>query len=579
MRIPRSCWIHASGAAVLAVAALLFAAAVPAGVAPALASEARRAANDGKQAIASVNGEPVTLDDLLLQIGAVHAGVAETRTRRPDPSDLLNRVIQARLILQEARRMGIDRQPEVEAKVEQLRVGLIKSRLVGDRVDRITEGDPAAVERLYRDAVRVVTVDSLLFQKEQDAESFSAAIRKGGDFAALARKAVADGAARGGAGPQDMKHAELQPAVAQALAAMKPGEVGAPVRLAEGMTIVRLVDVRYPEDREARRQAEQDALEARKQASLSAYTDLLRSRYTSVDRRVLQTLDFQAKSPGLEALRKDERVVARVKGGAPVRVKDLTAAVEAKYYHGVEGAIERKRVNEDLPQILDRILVERATLLEAKRLGLERTESFRAALKQKADGALFEAFVARVINPEVKLDSPELRKHYDEHREAYTTPEMMRIESLAFLRYADAQAAIETIRKGGDLKWVRTNAEGQAGPESFASLVRLDGDLVAVAALPATMRKAVAGARAGDCRFSGEPGGPFYVLSITQVVPAAPRPYDAVKGDIATELFVIKRKAAVDDWAVKLRAASDVRIFASGEDLSRLLGLGSTKGA
>lgn len=573
MKISRSCRIHLTRAVLLAVSGVL------AGGAPAFPSAARLPVIEGKQAVASVNGEPVTLDDLLLQIGALHAGVAETRTRRPDPSVLLDRVIQARLILQEARRMGLDRQPEVEAKVEQLRVGLIKSRLVGDRLNHITEGDPAVVERLYRDAVREVTVDSLLFQKEQDAESFSAAIKKGGDFAALARKAMDDGVARGGAGPQAMKHAELQPAVAQSLAAMKPGQVGAPVRLPEGSTIVRLVDVRYPEDRKARRQAEQDALEARRQASLSEYTDGLRARYASVDRGVLQSLDFQARSPGLEGLRKDERVVGRVKGGAPVRVKDLAAAVEAKYYHGVEGAIERKRVNEDLPQILDRILVERATLLEAKRLRIEHTEPFQAALKEKADGALFEFFVAKVINPGVKLDSAELKKHYDEHREDYTTPEMMRIESLAFLRYADAQAAIETIRKGGDLKWVRANAEGQAGRESFASLVQLNGDLVTVAALPAEMRKAVAGARAGDCRFSGEPGGPFYVLSIRQVVPAAPRPYDSVKGEIATGLFVIKRKAAVDDWAAKLRAASDVRIFASGEELSRLLGLGSTKGA
>ena len=573
MKIPRSCRIHPPRAAVLAVAAAL------AGVAPALASAARLPLVEGKEAVASVNGEPVTLDDLLVQIGAMHAGVAETRTGRPDPSDLLNRVIQARLILQEARRMGLDRQPEVAAKAEQLRLGLIKSRLVADRVNGITDGDSAVVERLYRDAVREVTVDSLLFQKEQDAESFSAAIKKGGDYAALARKAMGDGVARGGAGPQAMKHAELQPAVAKSIAAMKPGEISAPVRLPEGLAIVRLVDVRYPENRAAREQAEQDALEARKQAILSEYTDLLRTRYTSVDRAVLQSLDFQAKPPGLEGLRKDERVVARVKGGEPVRVKDLTAAVEAKYYHGVEGAIERKRVNEDLPQILDRILVERATLLEAKRLRLERTGSFRAALKERVDGALFETFVAKVINPGVKLDSAELKKRYDDHPEDYSTPEMMRIESLAFLRYADAQAAIETIRKGGDLKWVRANAAGQAGRESFASLVQLNGDLVTVAALPAEMRKAVAGARAGDCRFSGEPGGPFHVLSITQVVPAAARPYDSVKGDIATELFVIKRKAAVDDWAAKLRAASDVRIFASGEDLSRLLGLGSTKGA
>jgi hypothetical protein len=52
-----------------------------------------------------------------------------------------------------------------------------------------------------------------------------------------------------------------------------------------------------------------------------------------------------------------------------------------------------------------------------------------------------------------------------------------------------------------------------------------------------------------------------------------------VKNDIATKLFVLKRQAAVEDWAAKLRAASIVKVFASGQVLSDLLGLGPQGGA
>ncbi|MEK7799844.1 MAG: peptidyl-prolyl cis-trans isomerase [Acidobacteriota bacterium] len=533
----------------------------------------------GKEAVASVNGEPITVDELLRQIGTLHAGVAESRARKPDTAELLNRVIKARLILQEAKRIGVDRLPEVTSKAEKLRMGLVKNLLVREQVGGITEGDPVVVEKLYRDAVRELSIDSLLFEKEQDAASFSAALKAGGDFKALAGETIATGKARGGAGAQSMKPAGLRPEVAKVIALMQPGEISAPIRLTDGWTIVRLLDIRYPEDREARRQARQDGLEARKQARLEEFMDVLRKRYTTVDRPLLAGLDFDSGGPGLEKLRRDERVVAQVKGGAPVRVKDLTAGIEKKYYHGVEGAIERKRVNEDLPQILDRILVERATLLEAKRLNLERTDSFKAALQEQTDGVLFDAFVTKVINPEVKLESAELKKHYDEHAGEYTTPEMMRIESLAFRRYDGAQAAIDKLRQGADMKWMRANADGQAGRDWSASLLEFKGDLVATAALPGGVRKAVAGARAGDCRFSGEPGGPFYVLCIRQVVAASPQPYDSVKNDIATKLFVLKRQAAVEDWAAKLRAASIVKVFASGQVLSDLLGLGPQGGA
>ena len=577
----RWCRSPVRGAAVRAAAFLAAVAGVLAGGPPvcAAAGAAKLPVIAGKEAVASVNGEPITVDELLLQIGTLHAGVAESRVRKPDTAELLDRVIKARLILQEARRIGLDRLPEVTSKVEKLRMGLVKSLLVREQVGGITEGAPVVVEKLYRDAVRELSIDSLLFEKEQDAASFSAAIKAGADFKALAGKTIAAGKARGGAGAQSMKPADLRPEVAQVLALMQTGEISVPVRLTDGWTIVRLLDVRYPENREARRQARQDALEARKQARLKEFMDVLRKRYTTVDRPLLAGLDFDSGGPGLEKLRRDERVVAQVKGGAPVRVKDLTAGIEKKYYHGVEGAIERKRVNEDLPQILDRILVERATLLEAKRLNLERTDSFKAALQEQTDGVLFDAFVTKVINPEVKLESAELKKHYDGHAGEYTTPEMMRIESLAFRRYDDAQAAIDKLRQGADMKWMRANADGQAGRDWSASLLEFKGDLVATAALPGGVRKAVAGARAGDCRFSGEPGGPFYVLCIRQVVAASPQPYDSVKNDIATKLFVLKRQAAVEDWAAKLRAASIVKVFASGQVLSDLLGLGPQGGA
>jgi parvulin-like peptidyl-prolyl isomerase len=533
----------------------------------------------GKETVASVNGEPITLDDLLRQVGSFHSRVAEAKVRKPDVSALLDRIVNARLILQEARRIGLDQIPEFKSQVDSVRLNLVKSLLVRRQVEGITEGEPGAVERLYGEAVRELTIDSVLFRRQDDATAFSAAIKAGGDFKALAGKAVGAGKAQGGAGERSIKPADLRPEIAQAVTALKPGEASAPIKVNDGFTIVRLLEVRYPENPEARRQAQQDALEARKQARLEEYMNVLRTRYTSVNRRLFAVLDYESKEPGLEKLRQDERVVAQVKGGTPVRVKDLTAGVEAKFYHGVEGAIERKRVNGDLPQILDRILLERATALEAKRLDLERTDDFTNALKEQTDGALFDAFVKRVINPEVKLDSADLKTYYDEHAGDYATPEMMRIESLAFRRNQDAQSALDRLRKGADLKWMRENAGGQVAPESSPSLLEFKGELMTTATLPEGVRKAVTGARAGDFRYYGEPGGPFYVLCVRQVAAATPQPYDSVKSDIATKMFVLSRQRRVDDWAVKLRAVSDIKIFATGKTLDDLLGLGPHGGA
>jgi hypothetical protein len=155
---------------------------------------------------------------------------------------------------------------------------------------------------------------------------------------------------------------------------------------------------------------------------------------------------------------------------------------------------------------------------------------------------------------------------------------MMRLESLAFRRNQDAQAALDRLRQGADIKWMRDNANGRIDREGSPTLLDLKGELTTTATLPDALRKAVTGARTGDFRFYGEPGGPFYVLCVRQVVPAAPQPYDSVKGDIATKMFVLEQQKRVGDWATKLRAASDVKVLATGRSLETLLGLGPAGG-
>ena len=536
---------------------------------------------EGKEAVASVNGEAISLDDLLRQIGGMHEGVTEPAAmiHKPDLTALLQRLINARLILQEARAIGLDQQPEFIERGAALRVDLLKGLLVKQKVTGVSAADPALVDRLYRDAVRQVTVDSLLFPKEEEARAFSEALRAGGEFQALAAKTIAAGQARGAeGGARALQVGALHPEVAKAVLAMQAGGSSDPIRLADGFTIVKLLEVRYPEDTAAHARAEAEALEAARQAKLQGYMDGLRKQYTQVDRSVMDGLNYESVIPGLDSLRRDERIIARVKGAAPVTVKELTESVEKKFYHGLEGAIERKRVNDELPLILDRILLERVTLLEAGRLKIEKSEAYRTAFREQINGQLFDTFVRKVINPGVKIEEAALKTYYDEHLGDFSSPRMMRIEGLAFAGKDNAQRALDRLRAGSDLKWMRDNTDGQAGRDKFPGLLSFSGSPVVVSSLPAGAQDALAGAMAGDLRFFAEEGGPAYVLSVREVFTAAPEPYDAVRASIASRVFETRRQAAIEEYAAKLRAAGEVRILAGPGDLEEILGLKAAAG-
>ena len=80
---------------------------------------------------------------------------------------------------------------------------------------------------------------------------------------------------------------------------------------------------------------------------------------------------------------------------------------------------------------------------------------------------------------------------------------------------------------------------------------------------PDDVRKAVAGARTGDFRLYEGPGGYAYVLFIQDVVPPQKQSFDEVRSIVEKKVFGIKLNKAVEDWADKLRAAADIKVYLS----------------
>jgi hypothetical protein len=551
---------------------------LPAGLAAALGLGAAPAINM-RTAVATVNGEAVTLAEMMARLGSLHQGAPDPAAApsHPDPMLVLQRIVDARLVVQEAKSIGLDKQPEVTDRLAMSRMSLLKSGVARNAVLTVTAPDPADVEKAYRDRVREQNLALVTFKSEDDAKGFASAVSAGADFEERAAKAVAAGQVTKRQPATFVRTADLRPEVMQAVNGLPSGAVSAPFRLEDGFAVVQSSGVRYPDDPAARQEAQEAALHAAKEARIQQYIDDLRRRDTRLHKDVLAGLDYHAKTPGFEALRKDPRVVADIVGGRPVTVKDLTERIEQTFYHGVGQAIERKRVNPEISSILDRLMMERVLEVEAKRLGVEKQPSFVSGMKEETDSVLFDTFVKKVIEPGVALSEPDLRAYYDGHRNEFATPEMMRLESLSFVRRDDAQAALERLRKGSDPKWLKANAPGQTKEDAGERLPH-DGALVATESLPGALREAIEGSKEGDARLAGNEPGPFDVVVVRQRVPSAPRPYEEARESIASKVFAARRKVALDDWIAKLRARSTITIHLQPDELKAALGLGGKAG-
>ena len=516
--------------------------------------------------IALVNDDPVTVADLLQALGSVHEGRGDekTKTEATDYKEILDRLINARLVSQEAANIGLDQSPDVKDALEKNGRAALAD-LVRDDISKNVKADSSEVEARLKKMVEEWKIVSVLFEKEDDAKAMADAIKAGKPFGELAEKAVKDKKAKGGGEGEYMKPRDLLPEIVSAGSALKVGDVSPVIKLGsgknQGFAIIKLLDKRYPETPGARMQAEQAVLANKKYEAINKYKKELFSKYVTIKDRRVNGLDYDSPKANLEKLMTDTRVVAEIKDDAPVTVGDLTRALGEKFYHGLKEAATTKKINEAKREALNLVIERRLVRSEALRRGLDKSEEYRTIMRNIDNTLLFGLFVKKVVAPDIKVQEEDLQAYFRDHKKEYTYPEMMKISVLTFGKKRDAGAALAKLKKGDDFNWVRANADGLVSTDDEG--MQLDGRVLATSSMPKEVRAAVAGAREGDFRLSPGPNGSYYVLSIQKIIPPRLQDFEEVKKEIQDKVLETKFNEALKDWISKLRAASEIKVYLS----------------
>ncbi len=510
----------------------------------------------GRKIVASVQGDPITLDEFNRQ--------RPPAAERDPAADLrlLKHLINVRLIAQEGRRMELDKLPEIRRMLDAYAHVTLREELV-ERTVKDIKADPKAVDEMYRAAVREWKVSAVLFASEEPAKSMVADLGAGKDFAELAKTYLAAGKATKINDGVVVKRDSAEPAVAKALASMTAGTTSPVIPTTSGSVVLKVEDVLYPDDPPARARAERAIVLKKRREAVSAFDAALRAKYVKVDEQLFKSIDYEAATPGIDALLKDTRALARIKGEKPVTVAEMTEQLKFQFFHGPQMAAERRRLNSKKLEILEGMLHRRVFRKEALRLKLDKTDSYRDKLKEYEDSVLFEAVLRKAVVPDIRLAEDDVKAYYEAHRADYTTPEMVRMRSLVFADKASAEATRELLRTGADFQWVASRAEGQLDPNT-QGVISFDGRPIMTSELPEGVQKAIAGAKGGDVTLYLAPANQFYVLAIESIIAAQPESYENLRAKMRDKVINIKIEQAVEEYADKLRSLSDVKVYFKG---------------
>jgi PPIC-type PPIASE domain len=470
---------------------------------------------------------------------------------------ILERIVDMRLIVLEAREMGLDQLPEVAQGIASFKERTLRT-VLRQQVVADVKADPKKAESVYRDMVREYRLLSLFFDKKEDAEKLPELLAGGKKLEDVAKQLVAEKKAKGDGVPHDVPAAALAPPIRIALESTQAGALTAAIPTGKGFVVARLDEVKYPENDGKRAEAAEEAQVLAEKERWSTFFYGLAQKTLKRDDKLVKAVDFEAKKPGFEALKKDRRVVAQIKGGKPITVGALAVETETTFFHGIRQGIDEKRVNEQKWKSLDKLVYNQVLDQEAARRKIAETEEYQREVERYSRSVLFGTFVQRAILPDVKVQEEEVQKYYEAHKAEFTYPGFYKLEAVAFASAKQAQAAFDRLKAGTDLKWLRANVEGQLRGEDRT--LQLDGTTFAANSLPPALAQSLANAAAGDYRLFPL-GNQYYAIGVLEVTPPKAQPVDEVKADILKKLMDEHMTASVKDWGAKLRKVHATRIF------------------
>jgi len=200
--------------------------------------------------MAEVNGGSITTGDFereLKNLPEYLKAMADTPQGR---KEMLDTMVIRELILQQASKDGLDKGPEIEEKLQDLRKRLVVEAYLKKKVETESNVSDEDLKKFYeqnKDKFKTgeqIKASHILVKTEQEAKSILDQIKAGGSFEELAKKNSVDSSAAKGGDLGWFGKGSMVPVFEKAALALKEGQVSDVVKSDFGYHIIKLTGKR-----------------------------------------------------------------------------------------------------------------------------------------------------------------------------------------------------------------------------------------------------------------------------------------------------------------------------------------------
>jgi peptidyl-prolyl cis-trans isomerase C len=237
-----------------------------------------------------VNGKPITQSEFDFRWSELPPSAQARYQNHGGKRKFLDDLIAQELLLQEARKLGLDQAPAARERLERFKEQLALEELIKQTVRARVDLSPEDLEAYYAShsgellEAEQIRAAHILVSSEAQAGDLKRQLDQGADFAKLAQRHSIDYATKPRGGDLGLYHrGALAPRLEAVLLALKPGMVSEPVETEAGFHLVKVISRETSDSvatRAARERLKQELYVEKQRQRFEEYLSKLRASAT-----------------------------------------------------------------------------------------------------------------------------------------------------------------------------------------------------------------------------------------------------------------------------------------------------------
>jgi peptidyl-prolyl cis-trans isomerase C len=218
--------------------------------------ESAKSTNGGGEVLAEVSGTTISTSDFKKELENLPPYLKPMADTPEGKREMLETMIIRELILGQATKEGLDKNPAVAEKLEELKKRVVVEAFLKKKVEEMANISDADLKKFYdenKDKFKSgdqIKASHILVKEEKTAQEIAAKLKSGGSFEELAKQSSIDSAAAKGGDLGWFGKGSMLPEFEKAAFALKEGDISGVVKTKFGYHIIKLTGKRVAGQRD-----------------------------------------------------------------------------------------------------------------------------------------------------------------------------------------------------------------------------------------------------------------------------------------------------------------------------------------